>query len=115
MVGEEEMALPFTVLKVDDDNLPAPDNIPTGNEGDIFKDWQEVLFCYWKKEIFRNNKPRLNILADARPTRLQLLEIFFPMNFIWFSVIDKINSNIAGEPVTYGKFIQWIGCWLLTV
>ena len=42
MVGEEEMALLCTVLKVDDDNLPALDNIPTWNVGDIFKDWQEV-------------------------------------------------------------------------
>ena len=50
MVGEEEMALLCTVLEVDDDNLPAPDT--TGSEGDIFKDWQEVQFCYQKKEIF---------------------------------------------------------------
>ena len=52
MVGEEEMALLHTVLKVDDDNLTAPDNIPTGNEGDIFEAWKEVKLCYWKKEIF---------------------------------------------------------------
>jgi hypothetical protein len=44
MVGEEEMALPHTLLKVDDDNSSAPDNISTGNEGDVFKDWQEVQF-----------------------------------------------------------------------
>ena len=107
---------------VDDDNQPLPENIPTeGEETDantmqLFSEWEHSGSCYHCLEGGCKNKARINFNYDVKPTIQQLFELFFFKPFVEGTIITQTNKWLQEEkhcPVSYGKFLHWIGLWFL--
>jgi len=106
------------VIDIDDDNAPAPENIPTINTGVAeveYEDWGHSGICYRRERGPPNMGARINgIGPDVVPTYLQLFEILFPVNFVKTVMIPMMNASGELEPeLKYGEFIKWLGLWFL--
>ena len=104
-------------VDVDDNNEPAPENIPQSTDpmsSPLNTEWGHSGFCYRKRVSMQNNGTKLNFHID--PTEddyyLQLFEGFFPNNLL-NTIIEGINTKISSDLVTYGEFLQWIGLWVM--
>ena len=104
---------------VDDDNEPAPENMPVAAEhsNDIFSGWEHSGICHRCCMIQQNPKCVLKFWTtrDGEPSNLQMFEGLFFTPFIKSVIILTTNNNLlAGEKnITYGEFLRWIGLWLL--
>ena len=29
------------------------------------------------------------------------------------TIVDEVNKQISGDPLTYGELLQWIGLWVM--
>lgn len=103
------------VVTIEDDNDPLPENIPLPNEqtNSVLSDqWGHSGVCYRKMEGATDGKAKINFQND-KPTRLQLFELFFPMEFVKTVIIIETNKQLQGKPLTYGEFLVFIGLWLM--
>ena len=115
---------------VDDDNMPAVENIPqqdtnnNNNNNDIMLGWRHSGICEHHSAIRTNATPMLKSLNTSDkmndPTNLQLFEALFFKSFIQSAIIPKTNEILGGEgggggggKVTYGEFLRWLGLWFL--
>ena len=97
------------VVDGDDDNEPAPENIPQSTDPTsslLNTEWGHSGFCYRKSLTMQNNGAKFNFHVD--PTEddyyLQLFEGFFPKDHLNM-IIEGINMKINGDLVTYGQFL----------
>ena len=97
------------VVDVDDDNEPAPENIPQSTDptsSPLNTEWGHSGFCYRKSLTMPNNGAKLNFHVD--PTEddyyFQLFEGFFPKDLLNM-IMEGINTKINGVLVTYGEFL----------
>ena len=106
------------VVDIDDDNEPAPKNVPatadTSNRV-LSTEWGHDGFCFWKSQNFGSTHARINFSVD--PTchgfYVQLFEGFFPKELLQ-NIIDIVNEKMnSEEEVVYAAFLQWIGIWVL--
>ena len=104
-------------VDVDDDNEPAPENIPQSTDSmssPLSAEWGHSGFCYRKSLLMQNSGTKINFHVD--PTEddyyLQLFEGFFPKDLL-NTIIEGINMKINSELVTYGEFLRWIGLWVM--
>ena len=106
------------VIDIDDDNEPAPKNVPamadTTNRV-LSTEWGHSGFCFRKRQKFGSTHARLNFSVD--PTchgyYVQLFEGFFPKELLQ-NIIDIVNEKMNGEEeVVYREFLWWIGIWVL--
>ena len=104
-------------VDVDDDNEPAPENIPQSTDSTsspLSAEWGHSGFCYRKSLSMQNSGAKINFHID--PTEddyyLQLFEGFFPKDLL-NTIIEGINMKINSELVTYGEFLRWIGLWVM--
>ena len=88
---------------VDDDNMPAVENIPqqdTNNNNDIMSGWEHSGICERHSAIRTNTTPMLKSLNTSDevndPTNLQLFEALFFKSFIQSTIIPKMNGNLGG-------------------
>ena len=107
---------------IDDDNQPAPENLPStedsnGATDDIMGQWTHSGICDRKAAIQRNAKPELIFwtLSLTNPSNLNLFEGLFFSSFIKTTILPQTNQNLPhGEkPILYGEFLCWIGLWML--
>ena len=87
---------------VDDNNMPAVENIPqqdtnnNNNNNDIMLGWEHSGICERRSAIRMNATPMLKSLNTSDevndPTNLQLFE----KSFIQSSIIPKTNANLGG-------------------
>ena len=107
---------------IDDDNQPAPENLPsnedsTGATDNIVGLWAHSGICERKATIQCNAKPDLTFwtLSLSNPLNLNLFEGLFFSSFIKTTILPQINQNFPhGEkPILYGEFLRWIGLWML--
>ena len=111
---------------VDDDNMPAVENIPeqdtnnNNNNNNIMSGLQHSGICAHRSAIRTNATPMLKSLNTSDemndPTNLQLFEALFFKSFILSTIIPKMNENWGGGGgggVTYGEFLHWLGLWFL--
>ncbi|KAG7356336.1 transposase IS4 [Nitzschia inconspicua] len=118
-LSESDIAEARTLVNdVDDDNRPAPENIPARNESvpNIFNAaWGHSGSCNRKKTGPRDYKPRLEFgNNESMPTVLKIFESFFFQSFIKNVIIPATNQTMPGNrPLTYGEFLVFIGLWLL--
>ena len=92
------------VVHIDDDNEPAPENIPQPEEDAdrvLGNEWGHDGFCYRRLSNLGDHHARMEIQVDATSSDyyLCLFEGLFPQQLINV-VIGKVNDNIEGEPVT---------------
>ena len=96
-------------VDVDDDNEPAPENIPQSTDptsSPLTTEWGHSGFCCRKSLSMQNSGTKLNFHID--PTEddnyLQLFEGFFLKDLLNM-IIEGINMKINSDLVTYGEFL----------
>ena len=119
-LSPDDMDIARNLLRdqINDDNDPAPENIPDQNEmaQNIFSEWQHSGSCYRLKDGGRNQKPQLIHTQLHVPDLLELFEMFFFKHFIKSVIIPKTNQHLAAEghrDLSYGEFLRWVGICLL--
>ena len=96
-------------VDVDNDNEPAPENIPHSTDptsSPLSTEWGHSGFCYRKSRSMQNSGTKLNF--HINPTEddyyLQLFEGFFLKDLL-NTIIEGINTKINSELVTYREFL----------
>ena len=113
-------------IYIDDDNAPAPENIPasgdsTASEGaecngcgnsSIFTEWGHDGVCQRRVAEGRDTEAKIFNFGSHSgiPTILQTFEMLFPQAFLESVIIKNTNKHLQ-KPVSYGEFIAWIGLW----
>ena len=106
------------VIDIDDDNEPAPKNVPRTMDSSnqmLSTEWGHTGFCYRKSQNLGDSWARLNFPVDPTTNGyyVQLFKRLFPKQVLTV-VIDNVNENMNGEDdLTYGEFLWWIGIWVL--
>ena len=104
------------VVDVDDDNQPAPENIPTmtNTPSLLSTEWGHEGVCF-RKESNHPNSPAVlvhPVNTKRDDVNLQLFEHLFPKNFLQEVMIPTMNRKLS-NPVSYGELLSWIGLWVL--
>ena len=115
---EETLEVLHGVVDIDDDNDPAPENIPAPTDissFSIFGEWGHEGFCFRKQQGNQNIHAKLNVALDPNTDdpNLQLFEILFPKKWILETVIPSTNNQLGQEPLSYGELLRSIGLWIL--
>jgi len=117
-VDNSELAVFHGVVDIDDDNTPAPENLPTNNNNlpvyDNNLHHDSSCFCCIL-DANNVNTTIKNWPCNVIPTDLQLFEHLFPCAFVKTVMLPKMNVTMpAGAPqLQYGEFFKWIGIWFL--
>ena len=103
---------------VDDNNMPAPENIPDVNSmpNDIMMGWEHSNICLCLSNVQGNAKPRLLFITmeQGEPSILKLFEGLFFKLYLQDVIIPKTNDAMSlCEKLTYGEFLRWLGLWSL--
>ena len=110
------MELRHQGIAIDDDNYPAPDNVPiqgetTTNTGS----WRRVgIICPRKASNLQNYFASFrNYSHDAIfcMSLLQLFLIMFPEDYLEEVLIPDINKVMI-VPMYLQDYIKWVGCWI---
>ena len=104
------------VVKVDDDNKLAPENVPqrSNNNTTVFGEWGHTGFCHHRMQNMPNNPAKLNfgIATTADDIYVHLFEGLYPANLLDM-MVTEMNMKICGDLLTYGKLVKCIGLWVL--
>ena len=108
------------IVELDDDNLPAPENVVVGG-GDsnacVWEDWGHDGICPRKTAATRDMKAGLAVNIDTTGwVYLQLFEIFFPTQFTKDVLLPMVNAGLQEDSkptLSYGEWLRWIGVWFL--
>ena len=103
---------------VDDDNEPAPENVPppnlrveTTDEGWLQgQSWGWAGFCNRKKEGGVREKAKMNKKSSGF---VQMFLLFFPQEWLEEVVIKQMKQKEGMGDLTLGLFLKWLGIWLL--
>lgn len=108
-------------VDVDDDNEPAPENVPA--EGTVPQEeppqnntWGWSGFCPRRGQGFGERKPHIRGLAGVVLSSMTLLHMylaFLPRKFIEEVLLVETNKVIEGQPLEFGEFLRWLGLWYL--
>ena len=116
--GQNNLLVALTgVVDIDDDNEPAPENIPIANEENpsiLEQAWGHDGICFHCLLNVTNQKARLHFPIDPTENdiNLQLFEGLFPKDYLHEVILVETNKKLK-EPLSYGELIQWIGIWVL--
>ena len=105
------------IVDIDDDNEPAPENVPQPTDNTtriVSTEWGHSGLCFRRVNNLGPHRARLNFPVDGSrgDYYLQLFEGLFPRDLVLL-VIEKVNANVEGGTVSYGEFLRWIGIWIL--
>ena len=104
------------VVEIDDNNEPAPENVPTTatTSPPVFGNWGHDGICFRKRQGNQDHCAFLNVPVDQNTDdkNLQLFDILFPKKWMIEVVLPKTREKLD-EPLTYGDLLRWIGLWLL--
>lgn len=120
VLAEEIQTFKAAGVIVDDDNEPAPENVPaptTSASTGIFKEWGFTGFCYRRSNGHRNVGAHMNRSRDdlETMTRLDYFMSMFPIEHIKTVMLPQMNKKIGPgrEPIQFGEYMRWIGIWLV--
>ena len=104
-------------LMVDDDNEPAPENIPVPGtvEVDNGGTWGWDGTCKRKITGAVNHRPSINSLTGLlleTVSYVTMFLLFFPRKFIEETIIKQTNLQLE-EDMTLGEFLRYLGIWLV--
>ena len=110
-------------VDIDDDNEPAPENIPTrgnnnnnnNNENKIFNEWGHDGVCQRCTVGGVKEKAKLIDFSSAAgmPALLDIFEAPFPKEFITSTIIIETNKKLNDKKLSYGEFLVWLGLWFM--
>lgn len=102
---------------VDDDNEPAPENVPYApqpNDADspTYGEWGARHFC---NRRLQNRFQEAAMLNSNPPTnsRLDWFLKFLPVTYITSVLIPETNKHVAGEPLEFPEFLRFLGLLFL--
>ena len=106
-------------LDVDDDNDPAPENIPTSvpgatNEGNVHHGWGWTGIDHRKQLNITNVRANIAGVTSDVMQHISFVGMFFllfPKSLIQ-TIIEETNAKLD-DPTDMGEFLWWIGIWLL--
>jgi hypothetical protein len=107
---------------VDDDNDPAPENVPVPppaagqvqqQDSSLFGEWGATTLCHRRAEDRRFENPKL--LKTRPDSRLGWLLYFLPMKYITTVLLVESSKVLPGKPLTLGEFIRFVGLWRATI
>ena len=98
------------LVDIDDNNLPAPENVPMGNSAFALGPWGHDGTCFRRKQgaLAFNARPPNMQSGIAVPDILTLFEALFPILFIKEVMPLKMNESLS-TPCTHGEFLVFIG------
>lgn len=109
-------------IEIDDDNLPAPENVPTvaaviNNQGPVVYrgDWGHSGVCNRRATSSADFFPSFPKHPSANKSLIDLFEILFPVAYLEDVVIENINKRLDDNqpPVKYGEFLRFLGIFFL--
>ena len=106
-------------LMINDDNAPAPENIPTPNDNTdgIFGKWEHSGSYYRALAGGRHLKARISYPPHIKPSLFNMFELFFFTSFMKDVIIPQtstcLTANGIHRELSYSEFLWWIGVWLL--
>jgi hypothetical protein len=118
----------FTALGaiVDDDNLPAPENVPPPNEArqpgasnDVFAEdgWGFQGTCPRKSNNHANRGPSITQPREiwASMSKLDYWLLFFPHMYCKTIMLREMNKKLdPGRPaIEWWEYLRWLGLWHL--
>ena len=100
---------------VDDDNLPAPENVPNdeATENVQWSEWNSATHCNRAKITGRAEQEPQLIDPPKELDLLQWFLYFMPWDYIQWTLIPSTNQLIQGSQISNGEFITYLGIWLL--
>ncbi len=103
---------------VDDDNEPAPENIPVeGETVDLQQTWGWSGICNRKATGVANHPPRLNGKSDVESKSMTFLSLFlwfFPLNYLHNVLLKQLNLHLEASKergIGLGEFLRYLGIW----
>lgn len=104
---------------VDDDNDPAPENVPdtaTAPTNNIYGAWNPNLGnCYRKQAGGHETRAKLlgvNEIWMQGVSFFTMFLMFFPKTFLKSVILVETNKVIDGPQVSFGEFLRFLGIWL---
>lgn len=103
---------------VDDDNDPAPENIPT--PGEVIQDaqqWGWSGICNRKSLQVPNSLPKLVGRSDSESASMTILSLFmllFPLTYLHEVLLVELNKNLQQQgqrACGFGEFLRFFGIW----
>ena len=88
-------------LMIDDDNAPAPENIPTPNNNTdgIFGKWEHSGSCYRALAGGRRLKARISYPPHKKPSLFNMFELFFFTSFVKDVIIPQTNRRLTANGI----------------
>ena len=102
------------VVDIDDDNDPAPENVPVPGDQAVQSvletEWGHSGLCFRRQENLSKQKARLHFPVDKTmdDVNLQLFEGLFPKEYLENVVLTETNQHL-NDPLSYGELLRWIG------
>jgi hypothetical protein len=103
---------------VDDDNEPAPENIPNQDDPNIanyanYDSWGSRMYCKWTSEGHKFENPKVS-RQPMDNKRMEWFLLFLPDNWMRTVLLAELNKNImGGKEVEWPEFLRFIGLLLL--
>ena len=98
---------------IDDDNAPAPENIPTGTVVDnIFGEWGHNGICERKRVDAEDTKARMKGIFSHEPSIVSLFLYCFSLSYLMDEILFNTNKQLS-PPLLLGEFLGWLGLWFL--
>jgi hypothetical protein len=105
---------------VDDDNEPAPENIPPARVNNNRQEppervWGWSGIDHRKQANGLRSSARINCLSGIAlqgATTLTMFLLFFPRKFLEDVILAETNKKIKGMPITFGEMLRFLGLWL---
>ena len=105
---------------VDDENEPSPENIPTAGPsndrgGVTWEEWDSRSVCNRRSEGHRHEDPKLAGNLEGQ-RYIDYFMHMLPVTFFKNVVLKQTNLEMAqgrGGEITWGKFMRFVGLWLL--
>ena len=103
-------------ISIDNDNDPAPENIPRQGENNTGTgNWRiEVIICPRKSGNLQNSVASFRHYSHNAILCMSLLQLFlvmFPEDYLEEVLIPDTNKGLS-VPMNLQEYIHWVGCWL---
>jgi len=104
---------------VDDDNNPAPKNIPTPAAKDdevTYHEWgSRPNVCYRRSEGHVYEMPKLlkQVVVSGKASYIDYFIYCSPVEWMKYVLLGMTSQNLRGSPVNWGDMLTYLGLWLL--
>jgi hypothetical protein len=117
--SEDIAAMHAQNFDIDDDNEPAPENIPSPADEpeqptSIYKEWGSTGVDH-RRAAGHDRFERATLISaiNGNDSRISIFLLFLPRLYITTVLIPATNLHLPGVPITLGELLVFLGLWLL--